>query len=157
MNSIRLLLWLIRRPMVGVVVLLVLVAALSAGGAYLLSARRTPPASASLGADMVAPAVLPTPTQHPPRARVEAAHQALHALGRACKAPSANFTRERVRHPLDAIERFADDYPGGGFSMDDEPGSTLTLLIVVWDSLKECDPSFAPEIERLIPEQYRGG
>lgn len=64
---------------------------------------------------------------------------------------------EQIRSPLDVIEGFATDYPSGGFSMDDESSSTLALMVVVWNELKKCDPAYLPELERLIPAQYRGG
>ena len=59
--------------------------------------------------------------------------------------------------PLDVIERFAADYPSGGFKLDDEPGSTLALMVVVWHELRPCAPANVPEIERLLPAKYRGG
>ena len=61
-----------------------------------------------------------------------------------------------LRRPLNRIERFAVDYPSGGFRIDDEPGTTLTLLVVVWNELKSCEPSLVAEVEILIPAEYRG-
>lgn len=152
--------WLARHPMVAVIALLAVLGALMATGAQLL-ARPTPPSdappTASTSEAEVAPYTLPTPTQHPPQHRVDEAHKALHALGRACEAPMLSRKPEQIRAPLDLIEGFATDYPSGGFSMDDEPGSTLALLVVVWDELKNCDPAYVPEVERLFPAKYRGG
>ncbi len=53
-------------------------------------------------------------------------------------------------------EGFATDNPSGGLSIDDESGSTLALMVVVRNELKKCEPAYLPEIERLIPAQYRG-
>ncbi|NHA01289.1 hypothetical protein G5V59_19420 [Nocardioides sp. W3-2-3] len=85
----------------------------------------------------MAPYTLPKPTQKPPRDRVEAAHKALHALGRACKVPAAEQGQDAVRRPLNELETFAQDFPAGGFRIDDEPGTTLALMIVVWDQAQE--------------------
>jgi hypothetical protein len=53
------------------------------------------------------------------------------------------------------MERFARDYPGGGFTIDDEPGTTLSLLVVLRYELQGCDPSLVPGVEELLPESFR--
>lgn len=152
----RLAIWLARHPMVAVIALLVVLGVFTATGAQLLVSPQAPPAASTRGPGL-APFTLPTPTQHPPQRRVDAAHKALHALGRACETPMLSRKPEQIRAPLDIIEEFAVDYPSGGFSMDDEPGSTLALMVVVWNALKSCDPAYVPEVERLLPAKYRGG
>ena len=62
----------------------------------------------------VAPSVLPEPTQFPPEDRVDQAHRALHAVGRACKQPRVTRGPEAVRRPLAVMQEFARDYPRGG-------------------------------------------
>ncbi|NGZ99548.1 hypothetical protein G5V59_01750 [Nocardioides sp. W3-2-3] len=147
--------WLARHPTAAVFVLLGVIAAFSASLVWLLSGSSSDaPGVRSDAQD--APYTLPTPTQHPPKNRVDAAHKALHALGRACKTPVARRDPEAVRRPLDLMEAFATDFPSGGFRIDDEPGTTLALLTVVWNELKTCDPSLVPEVEELIPAEYRG-
>ena len=148
--------WLARHPMAAVIVLLGALAVFTAAGAELLSGFRSPSKPAR-GEAAVAPYTLPPPTQRPAQQRVNGAHKALHDLGRACEIPMLDREPKLTRKPLDAIEEFANDYPGGGFAMDDEQGSTLALLVVVWNELKSCDPSYVPEVEKLIPVQYRGG
>lgn len=152
----RLAIWLTRHPMVAVIVVLVVIGVLTATGAELLARHGAPTGGMTSDAG-VAPYGLPKPTQHPPRQRVDEAYKALHALGRACETPMLSRKPDQIRAPLDVIEEFATDYPNGGFSMDDEPGSTLALLVVVWDALKSCDPAYVPEVERLFPAKYRGG
>lgn len=151
----RLLAWLAQHPTAAVVMLLCILTALSA---FLVSFFSGPTSDGSPDAPgaQVTPYTLPAPTQHPPKARVDSAHKALHALGRACKTPLAQRDPETVRRPLGLIEIFATDFPSGGFRIDDESGTTLTLLIVVWDELKTCDPSLVPAVEELIPAEYRG-
>ena len=148
--------WMARHPMVAVITLLAVLGALMATGAQWLTRPDAPPAATTNEAE-VAPFTLPTPTQHPPQRRVDEAHRALHALGRACETPMLGRNPEQIRAPLDILEGFATDYPNGGFSMDQEPGSTLALTVVVWNALKNCDPAYVPEVERLIPAKYRGG
>lgn len=71
------------------------------------------------------------PTQFPPRERVEAAHRALHAMGRACKQPIGTRDRAAVARPVEVMEQFARDYPNGGFTIHDESGTALSLLVVL--------------------------
>ena len=146
--------WLVRHPVATVLLALGVVAAVSAA---LVSLATGPSDGVPAGTPSaeVSPYTLPRPTQHPPQARVDSAHAALHALGRACRTPRAQRDPQTVRRPLDQVEAFADDFPSGGFRIDDEPGTTLALLFVVWDELKTCDPSVAPEIERRLPADYR--
>lgn len=153
-----LLVWLTRHPMIAVVAALCALGVVAVAVLALFNGAPTtdaaPPTTPGVE---VAPSTLPSPTQHPPPGRVETAHQALHALGRACKSPLARRKPESVSEPLKVIKSFATDFPGGGFTVDDESASTLTLLLVVWNELKTCEPSRVPQIERLIPAEYRGG
>jgi len=119
------------------------------------SPRLTPPERPVMVESGVAESVLPKPTQFPPRERVDQAHQALHAMARACKQPVAKRDADAVRRPVATMEKFARDFPRGGFSIDDESGSTLALLIVLRSELQECEPSLLPSVEALIPEEYR--
>jgi hypothetical protein len=102
-----------------------------------------------------AESTLPQPTQFPPPDRVEAAHRALHAMGRACQKPISTRDPNSVRGPVRVMERFAKDYPNGGFTIDDEPGSTLALLVVLRYELGNCDPSLVAGVEELLPERFR--
>ncbi|MBZ5736398.1 hypothetical protein K8Z61_18050 [Nocardioides sp. TRM66260-LWL] len=102
-----------------------------------------------------AKSTLPTPTQFPPQNRVEETHRALHAMGRACKVPISTRRPGSVRGPVETMEQFARDFPNGGFTMDDEPGSTLSLLVVVRYELQSCDPSLLPSVDELLPERFR--
>lgn len=155
MRPSRLFVWLLRHPMAAVVVLLVAIAVFATAGAQLLTRPSSPKVSSTREVE-VAPYTLPTPTQYPPQRRVDAAHKALHELGRACETSTGGRRSQRIRAQVDVIEGFATDFPSGGFLMDDESASSLALLVVVWDELKSCDPDYVPQIERLIPVEYRG-
>lgn len=147
--------WLARHPMVAVLITLALTAAVAVGLAAALKPEpaRSRPVVAVQG--RTAESRLPKPTQFPPKARVEAAHRALHAMRRACKQPLATRDPASVRRPVEVMEQFARDYPNGGFTIDDEPGSTLSLLVVLRYELQDCEPTLVTEVEELLPERVR--
>ncbi|GAA1130066.1 hypothetical protein [Nocardioides aquiterrae] len=149
-------LFLLRHPMVAVTVVLALFAA-AAFGASMAFSRNSPPAAPPPGGSdaLVAPYTLPPPTESLSSTEVEPAHRALHALGRACKRTPARRDRGRVLQPLRVIENFASKHPHAGFTIDDESGTTLALLIVVRSELEACDPALLPRIDALIPSKYR--
>jgi hypothetical protein len=154
----RILVWFSRHPMFAVLVALVTLTLAAIGLAMAFTPTSSSPSSAgSVPTDVrIASSGLPSPTSSPPPGRVEAAHRALHDLGRACEIPILQRDEKTVLEPLGVLEQFARDYPGGGFSIDDEPGSTVALLIVVRVELRDCDPTKVARIEALIPPQYLG-
>ena len=105
----------------------------------------------------ITPYTLPSPTQQPPRRRVDDVHDALHALGRACDTSAERRDPSDVRRAVDSIVAFATEFPSAGFRIDDEPGTTLALLIVARHELRSCAPSLMPRVQQLIPQEYRGG
>ena len=147
--------WLARHPMSAVFITLALLGGTAWGIAAVFAPGPTPPERPMTVESGVAESVLPKPTQFPPRERVDRAHRALHAMARACKQPVATRDPDAVRRPVAMMEKFARDYPRGGFTIDDESGSTLTLLIVVRNELEACDPALIPRIDALIPPQHR--
>lgn len=153
----RLVVWLLHRPMIAVLLGLMAVTVSSVVLAGAVLPHGANPESTTRGADQVAPSTLPRPTQRPPQRRVRMAHLSLHVLGRACDAQAARRLTADVEDSLDEIVSFARDFPSGGFDVDGESASTLALLVVVRNQLLSCEPSYAPEIERLLPVDYRGG
>ena len=146
--------WLIRHPTASVVVGLALFAAL--GLMTWLGADDTPSGGPHSGVPAsTARSTLPEPTQFPPRRRVEVAHRALHAMGRACEEPVASRDPKSVRRPVAVIEQFARDYPNGGFTIDDEAGTTISFLVVLRYELRSCDPSLVPGVDKFLPPQFR--
>lgn len=161
--------FLVRHPLGAVIVLLAVLAVLAAvayagtiagpvaesfGG----SESSTPSAPAPVGGALVAPDRLPAPKESLNDDEVEAPHQALHDLTRACKRPMTQGppgTPQSVSAPLRIIEDFASRHPNAGFVVDDGSATTLTLLIVVRNELEACIPALIPRIDALIPAQYR--
>lgn len=153
----RLLVWLLRRPMIAVLLGLMVVTVSSMALAAAIPPSRANPELTSPGAGQVAPSTLPRPTQRAPQRRVRIAHMALHDLGRACEVLATRRQAADVEEPLDEIVSFARDFPSAGFNVDGESASTLALLVVVRNQLLSCEPSHASEVERLLPVDYRGG
>lgn len=141
--------------MPAVVLALALLGGASWEVAYAFGAQGSPAAQSTVSEGGVAPSVPPEPSQDAPQARVDQAHRALHALGRACRKPIAVRDPDAVSRPTGVIVAFARDHPGSGFRIDGEPGSTLTLLIVVRNVLESCDPMLVPKVDAFIPRAYR--
>lgn len=153
MRAGRVVRWLARHPHVTVLGLLGVTAILTLAAASALGPLFTgaPP----VHGERDAPAVVPKPTQHPPRHQVDLVHEALHAIGRLCKQAEVNRENRALTRPIETIRGFAAQYPSGGFVIDGEPGTTLGLLIVVRHELETCDPTLARSIDKLIPVQFR--
>lgn len=155
MIPLRILPWLARHPMSAVFITLTLLGGTAWGIASAFAPRPTPPERPVMVESGVAESVLPKPTQFPPRERVDQAHRELHAMARACKQPVSTRDPDAVRQAVATMVKFARDFPRGGFTIDDESGSTLALLIVLRSELQDCEPSLVPSVEGLIPEEYR--
>lgn len=154
MSQVGLIAWLARHSAVTVVASLAVFALL---GISVAAWFRAPEGAAPTArGPSVAVSVLPDPSSSPPGARVGRAHRALHALDRVCEASPPKRRTKAVRQHVRVIERFAADYPNGGFMMDHESGTTLALLIVVRYELQGCAPSLVSRVDALLPEQYRG-
>ena len=154
----RIVLWLIRHPMAAVALALAVVAALSVGLANTLSSGSPPPERPAVAVAVdggTAESTLPAPTQVTSKSRVEEVHRALHAMGRACESRMATRDPESIRRPVEAMEQFARDFPNGGFAIDDESASTLSLLVVLRSELQNCDPSLVAGVDDLLPQRYR--
>lgn len=158
--------FLVRHPLGAVIVLLAVFAAVAYTGtiagpvaeSFGGSESSTPSAPAPVGGALVAPDTLPAPKESLNDDEVEAPHQALHDLTRACKRPMKQGppgTPPSVSAPLRIIEDFASRHPNAGFVVDDGSATTLTLLIVVRNELEACIPALIPRIDALIPAQYR--
>lgn len=103
--------WLVRQPMVAVLIALALTAALAAGLDASLRPGSAPLQPAAGVEGGTAESMLPKPTQFPPRARVQTVHRALHAMGRACKQSLATREPASVRRPVEVMAQFAAGIP----------------------------------------------
>ncbi|MFF4728744.1 hypothetical protein ACFY3M_25990 [Streptomyces mirabilis] len=46
-------------------------------------------------------------------------------------------------------------YPDARFPIDDETGTTLSLLLVTRQSMRDCAPALAVHVDRALPSDYR--
>lgn len=110
--------------------------------------------------DERAPATLLTrPTESTftsvPDGDVSQVHAALHGLGETCAEDAVSRSQDAVDRDVSAVLDFARRHPDGRFQIDDENGSSLSLLLVLQDELSTCAPSLLPRVQELIPPQLR--
>lgn len=97
---------------------------------------------------------VPRPKQVAPVPAVRRLHSAVHTLGRSCKPRSSTEQTTRVRRSVGVIIEFARRYPAVRFRIDDENGTTLSLLFVARDAVRPCAPELVPSLDRLVPAEY---
>lgn len=88
----------------------------------------------------------------PPR-EVRDMHRALHGLGDACA--ETGVDQSAVEAQVSALLAFARRHPDGRFAIDDENGTSLSLLLVVQDELRTCAPDLLPRVQDLLPDEMR--
>ena len=145
-----------RRPALLIVALgaLVLAAVALAGLALWPPSREAQSSSAPARLHRPPPTASFSPVPVP---EIEAVHGALHGLGTACaEAPTpAGDAHARIDRHVAVLLEFARRYPQARFPIDDESGTSLSLLLVVRQELEDCDPVHLPEVERLLPPRFR--
>lgn len=55
----------------------------------------------------------------------------------------------------DLIRSFARRHPEAAFPVDDERGTTLSLLLVTRQALAACAPTLAAAVDAELPTEYR--
>lgn len=133
------------------VALLVVVVALGAVG---LITRPGTRGSGSGPADTATPSSTASAVS-PPAAEVRPVHGALHDLDARCKPGASSKVQIGLARDADRIVAFARRYPNARFPIDDETGSTLSLLLVARQSLRTCAPAAAATVDGALPPQYR--
>lgn len=108
----RAVLWLARHPHVSVLGLLGVVAVLTLATVSAVGPLFT--GAAPVHGERDTSAIVPVPTQRPPRHRVDAVHEALHAVGKLCKPAEVNRGRRPLTRAIETIRGFAAQYPRGG-------------------------------------------
>lgn len=94
-------------------------------------------------------------TKAPPNA-VRIMHNALHDIGRQCGLQVLGARGERrITRDVNVILTFVHQYPVGQFSIDDEVGTPLALLLAVRADVQLCSPSEADRINRALPIEYQ--
>ena len=140
-----------RRAMVIVAVALAVV--LAGVGWYVLRSPEEPPPAAIMSGTPTPMA--PRPKDQAPDDQARRVHRALHAIGAICESRTGQGRAALVRRQVDTIVDFARRYPSVSFPIDDETGTTVSLLILVRDEVRDCAPSLTEEVNAALPEKYR--
>ena len=119
--------------------------------ALLTWAAMSPPADIRDAAGSLPPS--PEPLSSAPAAEIQAAHDALHHIGTECAAPGDSGPD--VASDVTTITEFATRYPVGRFPIDDESGTSVSLLLVTRQALEDCAPAEAARVNALLPSELR--
>jgi hypothetical protein len=109
---------------------------------------RAKPANSSV-AQTTAPSVTLTAEQASP------VHDALHDLDARCAKANAPGSTQAIARDTEVIVAFSERYPDAVFPIDDERGRTLSLLLVVRQSLRTCAPELVSRLDTLLPLDLR--
>ncbi|MFF9136699.1 hypothetical protein ACF09G_03885 [Streptomyces albogriseolus] len=93
----------------------------------------------------------------PPAAQVRPVHEALHDIDARCRAKGEGGKQTSLTRDIDTIIDFSRRYPDARFPIDDETGSTLSLLLVARQSMRDCAPALAARVDRALPSDFRDG
>lgn len=103
-----------------------------------------------------APQSMSTNTVQVPGDQVGRVHAALHDIGARCGPTAANpSARQQLAADAEVIVSFAERYPEALFTVDDEAGRTLSLLLVARDELRICAPAASRRADLALPPQFR--
>jgi hypothetical protein len=99
----------------------------------------------------------PTTTAYPaaPASEVERIRTALHDMGARCTPGADSVTQQQIGADVDVLISFAGRYPDARFTIDDETGRALDLLLIARDEMQTCAPAAAQRANQLLPSQFR--
>lgn len=92
----------------------------------------------------------------PTAAEVGEVHAILHRLDRTCarsgRSPQA---RKELDRNVGTILAFARAYPEARFTIDDESGTALSLLLVAREATRPCAPAASRRLDSALPQRFR--
>jgi hypothetical protein len=91
-----------------------------------------------------------------PEGEVQVMHRALHGVGETCAQAAPARSQATLDRDVTVLLDFARRHPQGQFAIDDETGTSLSLLLVLRQDLGTCDPAAVPLVESLLPPSFRG-
>lgn len=91
----------------------------------------------------------------PPPRDVKQVHDVLHAFDRWCTPQADARARQRLARGAEVIVSFARRHPDARFRIDDETGTTVSLLLVARNELRVCAPAAAASADRALPAKIR--
>lgn len=97
-----------------------------------------------------------TNTVQVPGDEVSRVHAALHDIGARCGPTAADpAAQQQLAADAEVIVSFAERYPEALFTIDDETGRSLSLLLVARDELTVCAPAASQRADLALPVQFR--
>lgn len=90
-----------------------------------------------------------------PAADVARIRTALHDMGARCHPGIDTATKHRIDGDVDQLITFARRYPNARFSIDDETGSSVDLLLIAATEMRTCAPAAAARANLELPAQLR--
>lgn len=96
-------------------------------------------------------AVGESPTEPPSnasKAEIDKVHAALHSIGAECRTETPDGNR--ISSDVGSILSFAERFPVGRFSIDDETADGYSLLLVTKFAVKQCAPGELARIDPLL-------
>lgn len=90
-----------------------------------------------------------------PPERVQQVHEVLHRIGDLCRSTGDESRPALVASGVDVIVSFVRQFPEGSFPIDDETGTTLSLLLVTREALRTCDPVSAARVDQELPPEFQ--
>ena len=91
-----------------------------------------------------------------PDDEVNRIHAALHDIGARCGPAAADpATLQQLAADVEVIVSFAQRYPDALFTIDDETGRSLSLLLVARDETAICAPVASQRADSALPAQFR--
>lgn len=96
------------------------------------------------------------PPIRPPADQVRPVHDALHDIDARCdRKAAASSDQGPLQRDADRVVAFSRRYPNARFPIDDESGTTLSLLLVTRQGLRICAPEAAATVDQALPAEFR--
>ena len=90
-----------------------------------------------------------------PSSEVQRIHTALHDMGARCTPGANSADRRQIGRDVDLLITFARTYPDARFTIDDENGQALDLLLIARDEMRTCAPAAAARANQALPAEFR--
>jgi hypothetical protein len=107
------------------------------------------------GAAVGAAASSAAPAVTPPVGQVRPVHEALHDIDATCRAKGQSGEQTSLARDADTVIAFSRRYPDARFPIDDETGTTLSLLLVTRQGLRDCAPVLTARVNQALPLDFR--
>lgn len=90
-----------------------------------------------------------------PAPEVRRVHDALHDMVLQCSARVDSRRLARIEQDVEVVLSYARSYPTSQLPIDDETGTSLSLLLATREDLRTCAPEAAAKVDRQLPRELR--